>query len=135
MIRRRLAAAFAAGLAAELAAGAPATAGEAQRLQGLFCNTEAQIDRARADILGGLTPSRAADLANRDAVVCTHVDRLHYLIEGPVALGDEGFPLVTYRGALVGVLVGGALRPVSPAAELFFLTPRRVAGAVTERRT
>ena len=135
MIRRRLAAAFAAGLAAELATGAPAAAGEAHRLQGLFCNTEAQIDRARADILGGLPPSRAADVANRDAVVCTYVDRLHFLIERPVALGDDRFPLVTYRGALTGVLVGGALRPVSPAAELFFLTPERVAGAVIERRS
>ncbi len=131
MIRRRLAAAFAAGLAA----GAPAAAGEAHRLQGLFCNTEAQIDRARADILGGLPPVRAADLANRDAVVCTHVDRLHFLIERPVALEDDGFPLVKYRGALVGVLAGEALRPVSPPAEVFFLTPGRVAGAVTERRS
>jgi hypothetical protein len=131
MISRRLPAALAAGLAA----AAPAAAGEAHRLQGLFCNTEGQLDRALAAVAGGLTPARAAELTNRGAVVCTHVDRLHYLIEQPVALGDGAVAPVRYRGALTGVLVGGALRPISPPVELFFVTPARVAGAVVERRT
>jgi hypothetical protein len=130
MISRRLPAALAAGLAA-----ASVAAGEAHRLQGLFCNTEAQLDRALAAVAAGLTPTRAAELANRDAVACTHVDRLHYLIEQPVALGEGAVAPVRYRGALTGVLVGGALRPVSPPVELFFVTPARVAGAVVERRT
>lgn len=132
MIRRYLSVAT---VAAALAAGGSALADEAQRLQGLFCNTEAQIDQALADIAAGVSPRRAADLANRDAVVCTYVDRIEYLIARPVALGDAALPLVKYRGALVGVLVGDALRPVTPEAELYFLTPRQVAGAAIERQT
>lgn len=132
MIRRFLSVAT---VAAALAAGGSALANEAQRLKGLFCNTEAQIDQARADIAAGLPPRLAADRANRDAVVCTYVDRIEYLIARPVALGHLAPPLVKYRGALVGVLVGDALRPVSPEVELFFLTPKQVAGAATERRT
>jgi hypothetical protein len=120
--------------AAALAAGGSAVAGEAQRLQGLFCNTEAQIDQALADIAAGVPPPRAADRANRDAVVCTYVDRIAYLIARPAALGDPALPLVKYRGALVGVMVGGALRPVTPEVELYFLTPHKVAGAASERR-
>ena len=84
MIRRYLSVAT---VAAALAAGGSALADEAQRLQGLFCNTEAQIDQALADIAAGVSPRRAADLANRDAVVCTYVDRIEYLIARPVALG------------------------------------------------
>jgi hypothetical protein len=121
--------------AAAFAAAGSALASEAQRLQGLFCNTEAQIDQARADIALGVSPRRAADRANRDGVVCTYVDRIEYLIARPVALGDPALPLVKYRGALVGVMVGDALRPVTPEVELHFLTPQYVAGAATERRT
>lgn len=132
MIRRYLSVAT---VAAALAAGGSALADEAQRLQGLFCNTEAQIDQALADIAAGVSPRRAADLANRDAVVCTYVDHIEYLIARPVALGDAALPLVKYRGALAGVLVGDVLRPVTPEAELYFLTPRQVAGAAIERRT
>lgn len=122
-------------LAAPLTAGGSARAEEAQRLQGLFCNTEAQIDQARTDIAAGVSPRRAADLANRDAVVCTYVDRVEYLIVRPIAVGGARLPLVKYRGALVGVLVGDALRPVTPEAELYFLTPRLVVGAAIEQRT
>lgn len=122
-------------VAAVLAAASPALADEAQRLQGLFCNTEAQIDQALADIAGGVSPRQAADLANREAVVCTYVDRIEYLIARPVALGDIALPLIKYRGALVGVLVGDALRPVTPEAELYFLTPQQVADAAMEMRT
>ncbi len=132
MIRRYLSVAT---VAASLAAGGSALADEAQRLQGLFCNTEAQIDQALADIAAGVSPRRAADLANRDAVVCTYGARIEYLIAHPVALGDAALPLVKYRGTLVGVLVGDALRPVTPEAELYFLTPRQVAGAAIEWRT
>lgn len=122
-------------VAAALAAGGSAPADEVQCLQGLFCNTEAQIDRALADIASGVSPRRAADLANRDAVVCTYVDRIQYLIARPLALDDATLPLVRYRGALVGVLVGDALRPVTPESEIYFITPRRVVGAASERRT
>ncbi len=131
MIRRSLSIAT---FAAALATGS-ALADEAQRLQGLFCNTETQIDQALANIAAGVSPRAAADLANRDAVVCTYVDRIEYLIARPAAYGEAAPPLVKYRGALVGVLVGGALRPITPEVELYFLTPRQVVGAPIERRT
>src|SRR5262249_15921882 len=111
MICRFLSVASAAAL---FAYGGSAQADEAHRLQGLFCNTEAQIDQALADIASGASPLRAAALANRDTVVCTYINRIEYLIARPVAIGDAA--LVKYRGALVGVLVGDTLRPVSPEA-------------------
>ena len=120
--------------AAAATLGAAAPAAEVQRLQGLFCNTEAQIDRAIASIAAGLSPRRAAEIANRDDIVCTYIDRIEYVIAGAVALGDTSLPLVKYRGALVGVVVGDALRPVTPEAELYFLTPRQIAGAAIERQ-
>lgn len=132
MIRQYLSSAT---VAAALVTGGSAQGDEVRRLQGLFCSTEAQIDRALAAIATGVSPRRAADLANRDAVVCTYVDRIEYLIARPVALGDAAQPMVKYRGALVGVQVGDALRPVTPEAELYFVTPRQVAGATIERRT
>lgn len=132
MIRRYLSVA---AVASALAAGGSALADEAQRLQGLFCNTEAQIDQALADIDAGVSPRRAAELANSDAVVCTYVDRIEYLIVRPVAHDDAALPLAKYRGTLVGVLVGDAVRPVTPEVELYFLTPRHVVGAAVERRT
>lgn len=132
MIRRYL---FVAAVAAALDTGGAALADEAQRLQGLFCNTEAQIDLAIADIDAGVSPRRAADLANTDAVVCTYVDRIEYLIARPVAYGDTPLPFMKYRGALVGLFVGDAFRPVTPEVELYFLTPLQVLGATAERRT
>jgi hypothetical protein len=87
MIRRYLSVATVATVAAALAGGGSALADEALRLQGLFCNSEAQIDQALADIAAGLSPRRAADLANRDAVVCTYVDRIEYLIAPPSPSG------------------------------------------------
>ena len=120
--------------AAAATLGAAAPAAEVQRLQGLFCNTEAQIDQAVAHIAADLSPRRAAEIANRDDIVCTYIDRIEYVIAGPVALGDTSMPLVKYRGALVGVVVGDALRPVTPEAELYFVTPRQIAGAAIERQ-
>jgi len=123
-----------ASVALGFCAGGSARADEVPRFQGLFCNTEAQIDQALADISAGVSARQAADRANREAVVCTYVDRIEYLIARPVALGGTALPLVKYRGALVGVSVGGDLRPVTPEAELYFLTPVKVVGAAIERR-
>ena len=125
---------FLATAAATLTGLGAASADEVRRLQGLFCNTEAQIDRAVAHIAAGLSPRRAAEIANRDDIVCTYIDRIEYVIAGPVALGDTSMPLVKYRGALVGVVVGDALRPVIPEAELYFVTPREIAGVAVERQ-
>jgi len=117
-------------LASALLPSPPARAEGVRLLQGLFCNTEAQIDGARALIAQGRHPAAAADQLNRDAVVCTYVDRLHYLIVGARLLGDA-LP-AKYRGRLVAVDVGDARRPVTPPVELYFLTPERLAAAAVE---
>jgi hypothetical protein len=106
-------------------------------LQGLFCNSEAQIDGTLAHIRKGLSPHTAVELANRNAVVCTYVDRLGYVVEGPVDIGRTGssFAPVKYRGMLVGVRVGDNLRPVAPPVEIYFVTPGRIVDAAVERPT
>ena len=107
------------------------------RLQGLFCNTEDQLDGALANFDRVRSFTAAAEIANVDEVVCTYVDALHYLIDAPVEIaGDRGGLLLPrYRGRLVGVFAGDRLRPVSPPVEVHFVTPGRLAGAVVERRS
>jgi hypothetical protein len=118
-----------AALGIALAAAAPAAEPEL-RLQGLFCNAEDQLDRAIVRMGRGLDPHLAAELENRDAVACTWVDRLHYLVRHPVRVGGA-----TYEASLTGVVVGGAVRPVSPPVRVFFATPEPIAAATVERRT
>jgi hypothetical protein len=103
----------------------------------MFCNTEAQIDGALARVGEGWTPHTAVALVNDGDAVCTYVDRLHYVVERPEALGETGrsAPLAKYRATLVGVVVGDRLRPVAPPVEVFFVTPERIAEALVERRT
>ncbi len=125
-------------LAVLLGVGGPARAGDgAFGLQGLFCNSEAQIDGTLAHIRQGLSPYSAVEFANRGEVVCTYVDRLRYVVERPVDIGRTGssFAPVKYRATLVGVWVGDNLRPVAPPVEIFFVTPGRIVGAVFERPT
>jgi hypothetical protein len=120
------------------APGGPAASAEpALRLQGLFCNAEEQVDRTLGHIGLGVEPHLAVELENRDAVVCTYVDRVHYLLRHPVVLGGTaGFvPAVKYEATLVGVAVGDAVRPVSPPVRIFFVTPEPIASGVVERRT
>src|SRR5262245_40687601 len=57
-------------------------------LQGLFCNAAEQIDEALNHMRRGLSPQSAVVLTNRDAVVCTFVDLLHYVIDRPVVIKE-----------------------------------------------
>lgn len=106
-------------------------------LKGLFCNSEDRVNDAVAHIREGWSPQAAAELANSDAVACTHVDLLHYLITGPVRLGDHRRldPLASYRGMLTAVVVGDEVRAVSPPVEVYFITPEILIGAAVERRS
>ncbi len=113
----------------------PATAeGRSHRLQGMFCNTEQQIDSALALVGKGSTPRTAVALVNGGDTLCTYVDLLTYVVERPVAIGGR-VSLAKYRGLLTGVVVGGRLRDVSPPVEVFFVTPERIADAAVERQT
>jgi hypothetical protein len=105
-------------------------------LQGLFCNTAEQIDDALTHMRGGLSPQAAVGLINGGEVVCTFVDSLRYVIDRPVIIQDirGAFPLFKYEGTLVSVIVGGAVRPVTPPVQIFFAIPERLDDAPMEGR-
>jgi hypothetical protein len=114
-----------------------ATAGEHTHLiRGLFCNTEEQIDEALGHVSRNVTPRAAAELANDREIACTYVDLLHYVVEQPRIIGEipGAPPLVKYEAKLVGVVVGGNIRHMSPPAPIFFIARERLKGAAVERR-
>ena len=104
-------------------------------LQGLFCNTEEQIDTALGFMSRGQTPRAAAELTNKGDVVCTYVDALRYVVEHPVEIwqNKSSVAAAKYKAALTGVIAGGRLRPISPPVEIFFAVPERIAEAAVER--
>lgn len=109
---------------------------QTHQLRGLFCNTEGQLDEALSHMSRNVAPGAAAELTNDEEIVCTYVDLLHYIVERPRIIGEipAEFPLVKYEGELVGVIVGGRVRPVSPPARVFFILRDRLPDAVTEQR-
>jgi hypothetical protein len=110
--------------------------GSGVALQGLFCNAAGQIDETVTHMRKGLSPRAAVELVNREAVVCTFVDLLRYVVDRPVVIKEMpgSFPLFKYEGTLVGVVVGGAVRPVTPPVHIFFAIPERLVGAPLEGR-
>lgn len=99
------------------------------RLQGLFCNTDEKIDETLAHIRRGLSPRAAVETTNADAVVCTYVDLLQYVVVRP-ALTKEirgSFPLFKYEGTLIAVAVGDTVRPMTPPVHIFFAIAERLA--------
>ena len=105
------------------------------RLQGLFCNSEEQIDGALGFMSQGQTPQAATALTNTNEVVCTYVDELRYVVEHPVEIwqNKSAVAAAKYKGMLTGVVVGQRLRPVSPPAEIFFAIPIWLAQTAVER--
>jgi hypothetical protein len=108
----------------------PAQAGDGHVVQGLFCNTAAQVDQALELMRARLSPQAATAALNKDKVVCTYIDQIHYMVVRPVVLGRAGVRLTKYRAMLVAVLVGGKARPVDPSVPIFFLTTQELNGAV-----
>ena len=105
-------------------------------LQGLFCNAADQIDEALTYMRRGLSPRSAVEFTNHDAVVCTFVDLLHYVVERPVVIKEirGSFPMFKYEGTLVAVAVGSAVRPVTPPVHIFFAIPEKLDDAPLEGR-
>ncbi len=105
-------------------------------LQGLFCNTEEQIDATLDHMRRTLTPRTAVELTNKDVVVCTFVDLLHYGVNRPMLIEKirGTAPLFKYEGTLIGVVVGGAVRPLTPPVRIFFVIPKRLADVPLEKR-
>jgi len=114
--------------------GHPEPAGLA--LQGLFCNSAELIDEAVTHMRNGLSPKAAVELVNQEAVVCTFVDLLRYIVDRPAIIKaiPGSAPLFKYEGRLVAVGVGGAVRPVSPPARIFFAIPERLDDVLVEGR-
>lgn len=115
----------------------PAEAGSLHMLQGLFCNTEAQIDGSLEFMSKGLSPLLAAEMVNQETVSCVLVDKVRYMVAQPMRLGKSigGFGLFKYQAALVGILVGDKIRPIEPPAKIYFLTPQHIEGATIARGT
>jgi hypothetical protein len=108
-----------------------------QRLTGLFCNTEAQIDEALSYLRHNLPPRAAVALTNNDAVVCNYADTVEYVVRAPVDVGRVTglVPLVKYRATLVAVVIGKRLREIEPPVTIFFVTPNRLTTVFVERGT
>ena len=108
---------------------------QVSRIQGLFCNSEAQLDETLTHIGRNVPPRAAIAIVNKDAVVCNHVDQIEYALIRVVNIGRvRGLvPLVKYRGTLVGVVVGQRLRPVEPPVTVFFVAPDRLTAISVER--
>lgn len=115
---------------------APFAGPSTHALQGLFCNSREQIDEAVTHMRKGLSPRAAVDLVNREAVVCTFVDLLRYVVDRPVVIKEipGSFPLFKYEGTLVAVVVGGVVRPVTSPVHIFFAIPERLGDAPLEGR-
>ena len=113
--------------------GANAQAKQGHVLNGLFCNTEAQIDETLAHMSFNLPPQAAVELMNEKKVACVLADKVQYMVIRPFIIGgkNRGTSLIKYQAMLVGVLVGGNIRPVEPPVQVFFVTPEPLAG-VTE---
>jgi hypothetical protein len=123
------------GLAAAVAAAAPSAVLAADLVlgEGVFCNGPRELDAIVAAMAQGVDPRHAVEVANGAAIRCSYIDRIGYVLAGAEALGgDAATP--RYRAELVGVVVGGRLRPVSPGAEVFFVTPGGLTEASLHRR-
>jgi hypothetical protein len=121
-----------------IAMGSAANANEPSlKLQGLFCNTQQQIDDALTHIDHGLSPRAAAHVMNKDQIICTYVDRLQYVVTHPIRIGAHRgrLSLVKYEADLTGVIVGDQLRPIVPTLRIFFITPEPLAEASLEERS
>jgi hypothetical protein len=105
------------------------------RLQGIFCNTEGQIDQAIAFMRSSLTPRSAVALANKDKVVCNYVDLIEYNIDRPSVVGvvPGVVLLIKYEAMLTAVVVGGNVRQVSPPVRVFFVSRSLLPGTSIER--
>ena len=111
--------------------GVSAHAKSSHVLHGLFCNTEAQIDEAIAHMALNFTPRAAVDLTNEKVIACVLADRVQYMITHPFMIGERsgGLSLIKYQATLVGILVGGNIRPLEPPVQIFFVLPERLDGA------
>lgn len=106
-------------------------------LQGLFCNTQEQIDETLKHVDLGLSPRAAAELLNKSEIVCTYVDRLYYVVKHPIKVGAHRgrLSVFKYEAILTGVIVGDNFRAVFPEVRIFFITPEPLVEISLGQRT
>ena len=102
---------------------------QVSRIHGLFCNSEAQLDETLAHIGRNVFPRLAVELTNELGVVCTYADKIELVIDRPIDIGRfrGSARLVKFKAMLVAVVIGENVRVVTPPAEIFLVTPRRLA--------
>ncbi len=108
-----------------LLSGVTARASErTQQLQGIFCNSEAQVESVLSLITAGAPAASAVAIVNTATVNCTLVDLLQYVVSDVVQIGwgDGPSRQVRFRANLIGVVVGDRLRSVSPPAVVYFVS-------------
>ncbi len=92
-------------------------------LNGVFCNTEKQIEDTIVAVGDNVSLEMAIEQQNRDAVNCVYADKIKYVVIDPAALGKlahNGTIFMKYEATLVGALVGGKPRPIAPPVRTFF---------------
>jgi hypothetical protein len=64
--------------------------------------------------------------------LCVYADKIKYVVIHPIIVGKMLMEpqLTKYEATVTGVLVGGAIRPVAPPVQIFFVTAENVPGAV-----
>ena len=113
--------------------GMGAEAEESHSLRGLFCRTEAQVVETFDHMKASLGPGAAVEMTNRDEIVCVYADKIDYVLVRPFIIGQvrhNGVSFVKYEATLTGVRIGGNLRPIEPAVQIFFVQPDRLRGAI-----
>lgn len=102
-----------------------AGAGQSRILHGLFCTTPAQVEETLQHVRQNMTITAAVGLTNKNEVACVHATLVRYMVVDAVVTGhvpQSGTMEKIYAATLVGVLVGGNPRPVSPAVPIYFVT-------------
>lgn len=136
MSRLRCAAALLAACSGLWAIGATRAEEELSAVQGVFCNTAWQLDQVLAHFDAGVSLDRAVAVTNKKEIGCSHIDLIHFIVRNPVKTGIHNGRITTakYEALLTAVLVGDAVRPVSPPASVFFVTPEPLAEILLEHR-
>lgn len=108
-----------------------AQAEQTRALHGLFCNTEAQARDVLEHYGSNMSLHAAVAIINEGAVNCVVADSIQYVVSQPQiidTIAQNGFVLTVYEANLVGVVVGGNSRPVSPPVRTFFVLDKRLGG-------
>ncbi|MFN4142996.1 hypothetical protein [Aestuariivirga sp.] len=122
--------------AAIVLATASTLANDRHALNGLFCNTKAQVEMVFKEAGRGIPFQGVVEMVNQDKVVCVHATKVRYVVRniGSVStMVSRGSQLNIYEATLTGLIVGGNSRPIEPPLQIFFVPTERLPSAVLLR--